>query len=217
MARDCPDRQKGTSWRNDGPRNAGRLGGGDAVDREYEVSLSQIYLSSERGPNIEYSNLCKNSAAVPKAPQPASKPALVLTAMAIAMPNLGNVVPPVLPPHGGLETMTRIMKAVVAAAVAAVPLHGATATVPTMATGAEIVITAAAVVAAATAKTTTRHLLPRALLRGTNRVLHSSRVIPAILAIRDTVRHLEWALLPACLQLLVWEARHRVFPETSMH
>lgn len=41
MARDCPDRQKGTSWRNDGPPRAaaGRIGSGDAVDREYEVSL----------------------------------------------------------------------------------------------------------------------------------------------------------------------------------
>ncbi len=38
MARDCPDRQKGASWRNDGPRAAGRIGGGDGVDREYEVS-----------------------------------------------------------------------------------------------------------------------------------------------------------------------------------
>ena len=44
MARDCPDRQKGANWRNDGPLrpSAGRLGpsgGGDAVDREYEVSF----------------------------------------------------------------------------------------------------------------------------------------------------------------------------------
>jgi splicing factor 1 len=39
MARDCPDRQRGASWRNDGPpRAAGRIGGGDAVDREMEVS-----------------------------------------------------------------------------------------------------------------------------------------------------------------------------------
>jgi splicing factor 1 len=40
MARDCPDRQKGTNWRNDGPggRPNGRIGGGDAVDREMEVS-----------------------------------------------------------------------------------------------------------------------------------------------------------------------------------
>jgi splicing factor 1 len=57
MARDCPDRfeppynrqrprklifgrQRGANWRNDGPPTgpAGRIGAGDAVDREYEVS-----------------------------------------------------------------------------------------------------------------------------------------------------------------------------------
>lgn len=59
MARDCPDRsasqyyiygnrvltvfrQRGANWRNDGPGGpvppaAGRIGAGDAVDREYEV------------------------------------------------------------------------------------------------------------------------------------------------------------------------------------
>lgn len=36
MARDCPDRQRGASWRNDG-RPAGKVNGGDAVDREMEV------------------------------------------------------------------------------------------------------------------------------------------------------------------------------------
>lgn len=47
MARDCPDRQRGADWRN-GPQGAGpggpvagRIGGGDAVDREYEVSAAQ--------------------------------------------------------------------------------------------------------------------------------------------------------------------------------
>lgn len=42
MARDCPDRQRGANWRNDGPA-PGRpaIGGGDAVDREYEVSIIQ--------------------------------------------------------------------------------------------------------------------------------------------------------------------------------
>lgn len=42
MARDCPDRQRGADWRNGPPSaapTAGRIGGGDAVDREYEVSL----------------------------------------------------------------------------------------------------------------------------------------------------------------------------------
>lgn len=45
MARDCPDRQRGANWRNDQPGPppsrggpAGRIGGGDAVDREYAVS-----------------------------------------------------------------------------------------------------------------------------------------------------------------------------------
>jgi splicing factor 1 len=38
MARDCPDRQRGASWRNDGPRPQGRLGGGGEDDAEYEVS-----------------------------------------------------------------------------------------------------------------------------------------------------------------------------------
>ena len=46
MARDCPDRQRGADWRNGpaggggtpGGPSAGRIGAGDAVDREYEVS-----------------------------------------------------------------------------------------------------------------------------------------------------------------------------------
>lgn len=42
MARDCPDRQRGSDWR-EGPAaakpNSGqqRIGGGDAIDHEYEV------------------------------------------------------------------------------------------------------------------------------------------------------------------------------------
>ena len=57
MARDCPDRQRGADWRN-GPQGAdrapggrpaaGRIGGGDAVDREYEVSYSIIIVSRTR-------------------------------------------------------------------------------------------------------------------------------------------------------------------------
>ena len=44
MARDCPDRQRGADWRNGsqgavpGQPAAGRIGGGDANDQEYEVS-----------------------------------------------------------------------------------------------------------------------------------------------------------------------------------
>ena len=40
MARDCPDRQRGTDWRNNGfGRGPRAIGGGDAVDREMEVSF----------------------------------------------------------------------------------------------------------------------------------------------------------------------------------
>lgn len=43
MARDCPDRQRGSDWRNNGGyggRDAPRaVGTGDAVDREMEVSF----------------------------------------------------------------------------------------------------------------------------------------------------------------------------------
>ena len=47
VARDCPDRARGTDFRNnpDGAADpaAGRIGAGDAVDREYEVSYSRSY------------------------------------------------------------------------------------------------------------------------------------------------------------------------------
>ena len=47
MMRDCPDRQRGTNWRDTpgtvpGRPPVGRIGGGDAVDREYEVCITQI-------------------------------------------------------------------------------------------------------------------------------------------------------------------------------
>ncbi|CAL8576451.1 hypothetical protein XPA_002332 [Xanthoria parietina] len=47
MARDCPDRQRGANWRNDAPgatpgRPAGKIGGGDAVDREYEQLMQEL-------------------------------------------------------------------------------------------------------------------------------------------------------------------------------
>ena len=47
VARDCPDRARGTDFRNnpDGAAGsaAGRIGAGDAVDREYEVSYFRSY------------------------------------------------------------------------------------------------------------------------------------------------------------------------------
>jgi len=48
MARDCPDRQRGANWRNDGPPvaggrgPAGRIGQGDAHDREYEQLMQEL-------------------------------------------------------------------------------------------------------------------------------------------------------------------------------
>lgn len=64
MARDCPDRQRGASWRNDAPGQppgrgpAGRIGAGDAVDREYEVSsLFNLIANDELK---HYSNSCKS-------------------------------------------------------------------------------------------------------------------------------------------------------------
>ncbi|KAL6713329.1 hypothetical protein ACLMJK_008794 [Lecanora helva] len=49
MARDCPDRQRGADWRNGptpggmpGGPTAGRIGGGDAVDREYEQLMQEL-------------------------------------------------------------------------------------------------------------------------------------------------------------------------------
>lgn len=56
MARDCPDRQRGASWRNDGPmgaRPAGRIGGGDAVDREYEQLMQELGGSGAAPARIE--------------------------------------------------------------------------------------------------------------------------------------------------------------------
>jgi splicing factor 1 len=49
MARDCTERARGTDSRNEIPAGFGapqrRIGGGDAVDREYEVcSMPFVYL-----------------------------------------------------------------------------------------------------------------------------------------------------------------------------
>ncbi|KAI9740625.1 MAG: hypothetical protein M1818_004589 [Claussenomyces sp. TS43310] len=51
MAKDCPDRQRGADWRNGpapaaagfpGRPAAGKIGGGDAVDREYEQLMQEL-------------------------------------------------------------------------------------------------------------------------------------------------------------------------------
>jgi len=50
MARDCPDRQRGSDARNNipGAPPQRRLGGGDAVDREMEVSIPNLSILNEQ-------------------------------------------------------------------------------------------------------------------------------------------------------------------------
>jgi splicing factor 1 len=50
MARDCPDRQRGSDARNNipGAPPQRRLGGGDAVDREMEVSIPNYFNTDEQ-------------------------------------------------------------------------------------------------------------------------------------------------------------------------
>ena len=60
MARDCPDRQRGTDWHNGGfGRGPRPIGAGDAVDREMEVSAHNdtFYVIDT---NLVISNSCKN-------------------------------------------------------------------------------------------------------------------------------------------------------------
>lgn len=60
MARDCPDRQRGSDWRN-GPapdrRGPRAIGTGDAVDREMEVSSLSFTALIKLDTNILLSNL----------------------------------------------------------------------------------------------------------------------------------------------------------------
>ncbi|EHK19514.1 uncharacterized protein TRIVIDRAFT_209878 [Trichoderma virens Gv29-8] len=82
MARDCPDRQRGANWRNDaGGRPAGRIGGGDAVDREMEQLMQELGGGSgaapaqiEAGPSSN-SNYNGNSDAKPWQRGPTGGPA----------------------------------------------------------------------------------------------------------------------------------------------
>ena len=71
MARDCPDRQRGADWRN-GPQGAmpsrpaaGRIGGGDAVDLQYEVCCFPIPPKNTVSNQCLSSNSCKNFLVMP--------------------------------------------------------------------------------------------------------------------------------------------------------
>ena len=58
MARDCPDRQRGSDSRNNipGAPPQRRIGGGDAVDREMEVSQFPNSASDEHA----LTHICSN-------------------------------------------------------------------------------------------------------------------------------------------------------------
>lgn len=108
MARDCPDRQRGASWRNDGPRPAGRIGGGGGGedDAEYEVSHCPDTFESINTRATDVDNVTSNSWLSSAAEQrpPASRPDLAPTAT--ATPNHGNVDLQVDLPLGAPATTT---------------------------------------------------------------------------------------------------------------
>lgn len=200
MARDCPDRQKGASWRNDGPpRTAGRIEGGDAADREYEV---RIITAQNPSMTIMLTHLFSNS-------WPKSVPGLVvlLPALRLAQAPIitetvtrshGNVDPRVLLPLGALATTATMIKAT--KAVVQLPLG--VAEVETITT-VEVVVAAAAAAATTTmavAKTTTVVLLVLVQLPGI-KLLQHSRPTPATLAMVAMVRLLAWVLHQVCQAL----------------
>jgi hypothetical protein len=123
MARDCPDRyeprhdhagreltydrQRGANWRNEGPGApagpgaAGRIGSGDAVDREYEVCTQAVFAATKL---TCYSNSCKNSLAALLLEKLPGVLKMALEADSInllkTMLNPGNVDPRALLHHG---------------------------------------------------------------------------------------------------------------------
>lgn len=199
MARDCPDRQKGASWRNDGPpsRSGGRIGGGDAVDREYEVSsLLPCPRGRKRRTQLtRRSNSCKSSVAVP-APLPVSKLAPAHSTMAVARrsPGSGDLLALLL--LGDLETTTRATMRVVAA------LHLGAAVTAAMATEAPTttMVVARATMVVRRPPAVLPAVLP-ALLLGT-RPPNSPPTRP-ILSIPATARRPAWVPRPAWVLPLV--------------
>lgn len=162
-------RQRGANWRNDGPGAAapagvGRIGAGDAVDREYEVSnpnprtLAQVTF---------HSNLCKNST-VPRPvqkPHDASNLAQVETLINLLemMLNLGNVDLPVLLLHGRSEEMTKDSTLAILLQLDHLEVlhHGQEIVLMETITVVETLTTAEAVVINTKAATMPLHLLPK--------------------------------------------------------
>lgn len=145
MARDCPDRQRGTDWRNNGygrgPQRA--IGGGDAVDREMEVSLCPLhYPWSSVDTDVYTSNSCKNSLAVlhletAKLPDGSKgDPVATIKAMVIVMTVMrsrGNaVLPQAMWPRGSSEVAGTVLATTMDLETTLLPRGRRTAVVPTM-------------------------------------------------------------------------------------
>lgn len=178
MARDCPDRQRGASWRNNdmGGRPAGRIGSGDAVDREMEVRIPGVLNMTQI--LTLYSNSCKSLAEVlPTDLLRASRPALAATETR----SPGSVALLEDPRLGVLATKILTTREVHR-------LPGESAAVATRIT------TAAATVATATTAKVMADL-PVPLRHGNNRLLELRVGMLDILVTAAMEPLLEWALL----------------------
>ena len=214
MARDCPDRQRGANWRNDAPgpmpgrAPAGRIGGGDAVDREYEVRSNNILQKHQLKRN---SNSCKSFLVMvqPMARLPnVLKLALAGTTtgmqMGIATSNPGNVDRPAKLLHGPAVEMTLAVVMTMVLAMVALRLLGPLDAVQ-IATAMDSKV-AATVLQAELLRgndSKTRHHLPRA----GNRAM-AMAVILVTGTRMATVLRLAWELLQASEAALVGWALH---------
>lgn len=210
-----------------GARPGGRFGGGDAVDREYEVCSPPSHSNDGFRTNTCHSNSCKNSAALAPLPH-ASKPALDPTVRATVTPAAaaavvilgpGLAVPPAVLLRGVLGTTAITMAAILVVLPADLPavLRPGLVTVATVAAivAATAIGTAvtAALMAVMEATTTTRvvattrtavavRLRPRAPLPGTSPwPLRADMAVTQAMAVTALLVLLPaWAvLLLACL------------------
>lgn len=201
MARDCPDRQKGASWRNDGPptRQPAAIEGGDAVDREYEVNDCHLLICCDTILILYYSNLCKSSVAALVVHQLASRRALAPTTMAVIMLSHGNVDLRAAQLPGDLATKAAAVA--VAATRAALHLGVNAATVVTEATAAVVVTTIKVAMITMAGKATTAAHQFLVLLLG-NKPLQGRP--QHILATQVTVLVVMTPPPPVMVQLPVW-------------
>jgi hypothetical protein len=235
MARDCPDRQRGASWRNDGPVRPGapgapRIGGGDAVDREYEVRRLP-FQDAQSCANPFHSNSCKNWVApvlLLRASKPGPglmDPSAELAALAAAMPGLGHAARPaaLLPGVLGTTTATTaaLLPTVLPLVLRVVLLHGlatAATAIGTVATAARMAATEATAIILVDKARTVAPLPPlRAPLLGTSpwprrphMVDTQATGLTGLLALLLVLLLESALLLPACLHRLLPVAHHPV-------